>query len=258
MPHGSRWPDRLSHRFLIPRYARKATQIIAVSETARRHVVEYLDVDEERVTTVHLGVDARFLVAPSEAARAAARKRFGLPQRYFFYCGQIYPPKNFGRLVQAYARVGPPNGISLVVAGTHTWRSEAEIALIDRMGLRPWVVETGWVERDALPVLYDLATALVMPSLYEACPSPILEAMAIGCPIVTSDRHGTAELAGHAGVLVDPEEVESIAEGMTRIIEDDALRATLVARGRERVRAFTWERTARGTLEVLRRAARAR
>jgi len=258
MPTGSRWTDRLSHRLLIPRYAKKADRIIAVSDTARNHVLEFLGLPEERVETVHLGVDPRFHLTPTEGAREAARERFGLPERYFFYCGQIYPPKNFGRLVRAFARVGPPNGYSLVVAGTHTWLSEHEVALIDELDLRTWVVETGWVDRDTLPVLYDLASALIMPSLYEACPSPILEAMAMGCPIVTADRYGTAELAGPAAVLVDPEDVEAIAAGMLKVLEDDALRARIVNAGKERVRRFTWQEAASRTLAVIEQAAHAR
>lgn len=258
MPEGSRWTDRLSHRLLIPRYAKKADRIIAVSETARDHVLEFLGIPAERVETVHLGVDPRFHVTPTDEARHAARARFQLPERYFFYCGQIYPPKNFARIVRAFARVGPPNGYSLVVAGTHTWLSEHEVKLIDDLGLRPWVVETGWVDRDSLPVLYDLASALIMPSLYEACPSPILEAMAVGCPIVTADRYGTAELAGAAAVLVDPEDVEAIAEGMLRVLEDDDLRTAIVSAGKERVRRFTWEKAASRTLDVLAQAVRSR
>lgn len=251
MPEGSRWKDRMSHRFLIPRYARKADRIIAVSDTAREHMIEFLGIPEDRVVTVHLGVDQAFHQTPSPEDLQAVRDRYGLPERYFLYCGQIYPPKNFGRLVRAFARIGPPNGISLVVVGTHTWLCEDEIALIDELGVRPWVVETGWVDRESLPPIYRLATALAMPSLYEACPSPILEAMATGCPIVTANRYGTAELAGSAAVLVDPESVEAIAEGMLRVVEDEELRKKNVALGRERVQRFTWEACARGTLKVL-------
>lgn len=257
MPDGSRWQDRLSHRYLIPRYSKKAERIIAVSDTAREHMIEYLGVSEKRVVTIHLGVDAAFHASPSEESMRSVQKRYGLPERFFLYCGQIYPPKNFGRLVRAFAQVGPPNDISLVVVGTHTWLSEHEVALIDELGVRPWVVETGWVERSVLPALYHLATALVMPSLYEACPSPILEAMATGCPIVTADRYGTAELAGPAGILVDPEDVDAIADGMLRVAEDAVLRALIVAKGKERIERFTWERCARKTLEVLEEAGRA-
>ena len=113
----------------------------------------------------------------------------------------------------------------------------------------------GWVGRNDLPALYAGAEALLLPSLYEACPSPILEAMATGCPIVTANRYGTKELAGDAAVLVDPESVDSIAEGMQRLIDDRQLQNSVVAAGKTRVREFTWERCARETLGSIERAA---
>jgi len=257
MPEGSRWRDRLSHRFLVPRYAAKAAGIIAVSNTARDHAMEYLSVPRDRVRTVYLGIDDRFRARPDDASVEEVRRSRHLPERFFLFCGQIYPPKNFGRLLRAYARVGPENGISLVVAGEHTWLCEREIALIDELGLRPWVIRAGWVDREALPSFYHLALALLLPSLYEACPSPILEAMASGCPIVTSNRYGTVELAGDAAVLVDPEEVDGIAQGMRRVIEDAALRKSLVAAGRDRADRFSWEACASGTLAAIEEAAAA-
>jgi glycosyltransferase involved in cell wall biosynthesis len=94
---------------------------------------------------------------------------------------------------------------------------------------------------------------LLLPSLTEACPSPILEAMSSSCPIVTANRHGTAELAGQAAVLVDPESVDSIAEGMRRVATDHDLCKRLIEAGRERVRAFSWKRCAQETVRVLER-----
>ena len=92
---------------------------------------------------------------------------------------------------------------------------------------------------------------MLLPSLYEACPLPIIEAMAAGCPIVTSNRYGTAELAGDAAVLVDPESLESIANGIARLLDNDELRGVLADRGRARAASMTWENTARKTLSVL-------
>lgn len=251
MPWASKLMDRLNHRYLIPRYSRKAAAIIAVSNTAKQHMIEYLGVEEERLHTVYLGVDEAFgrPVPPGELEQV--RRAYALPDRFFLYCGQIYPPKNFGRLIQAYAQVGPELGISLVVAGSHTWRCEDEIALIDQLGISQWVLWPGWIDHKFLPTFYALAEALALPSLYEAFGIPLLEAMASGCPIVTSNRYGTAELAGEAAVLVNPEEVESIADGMRSIVSDQNLRQQLIGAGRERAKEFSWEKCARETLKVL-------
>ena len=247
----SPWKDRLNHRLLIPRYAERAEKIIAVSDTTRDGVIEYLGQEPEKIDTVRLGVGESFFDPVPRERLEETRRRHGLPDRFFFYVGQIYPPKNFGRLVRAFARVGPELDLSLVVAGQHTSQCEDEIALIDELGVSERVVWTGWVDHGELPAFYRLAEALVMPSLYEACPSPPLEAMASGCPVVTADRYGTKEVAGDAALLVDPESVRSIAEGMRRVATDGELRASLSAAGRSRARQYSWRRCAEETLRVI-------
>ena len=117
--------------------------------------------------------------------------------------------------------------------------------------MQDWVRNIGWLAPEDLPTLYAMATAMLMPSLYEACPLPIIEAMAAGCPIVTANRYGTAELAGDAALLVDPESVDSIAEGVGRMLDDAKLRMELVVRGHRRSAPMTWDSTARNTLQVL-------
>jgi glycosyltransferase involved in cell wall biosynthesis len=172
MPWGSKFMDRLNHRYLIPMYAERADAIIAVSETVRQHVIEYLEVDEDRVHTVYLGVDEAFGRPIPLEKLEQVKRAYGLPDRFFLYCGQIYPPKNFGRLAQAYAQVGPELGLPLVVAGGHTWLCEDEISLIDQLGISQWVLWPGWIDRENLPAFYALAEALVLPSLYEALEFP--------------------------------------------------------------------------------------
>ena len=251
MPWGSKWTDRVSHKFLFPRYAHKADAIIAVSETTRQHLIEYLGIEANKIYTVYLGVDEVFKQAVPEEKLAEVRQRYHLPEQFFLFVGQIYPPKNFGRLLKAYAQVGPELGIPLVVAGEHRWLCEDELALIEQLNLSSWVVKTGWIDHDTASAIYKLAAALVLPSLYEACPLPILEAIASGCPIVTANRYGTREMAGDAAVLVDPEDVDGIADGMRQIVSDDELRHRLVAAGRLRASNFSWERCAQDTLKVL-------
>jgi glycosyltransferase involved in cell wall biosynthesis len=253
MPWGSRWFDRLSHRYLIPRYVRKAAGIIAVSNSAREHVMRYLAVDEERVSTVYLGLDGVFWQPVSEERRYAIKRKYGLPDRYLLYVGQIYPPKNFGRLLRAYAKVGPRSGIHLVVAGTHSWGCEQDLRLVGQLDLQSWVVTPGWIDRETLPAFYSMAQALLLPSLYEGCGAPAIEAMASGCPVVTSNRYGTTEIVQNAGVLVDPEDVDNIADGMRQVTTDRELRAKLIAAGYARARDFDWEKCAQETLDFLER-----
>lgn len=252
MPEASRYIDRLSHRYLVPRYAQCADTIIAVSETTRQHVIEFLDVPPERVRTVYSGVSDVFREIPDASLRERVRERFRLPDRFVLYAGAVYPPKNFVRLVQAYAKVGPPRGIGLVIAGgENRFLSDDELHEPERLGLGNRVTWLGWVEHRELAVLYAMADALLMPSLFEACPLPLIEAMVAGCPIVTAERYGTKEIAGQAAILVDPESVDAIAAGLIRLIESPDLRAQLIARGRDRASSFSWVRCATETLDVL-------
>ena len=259
MPWASRFVDRLSHRFLVPRYAARADSIIAVSEITRQHVMQYLRVPPERVVTVYSGVDDVFRRPIDETHLRTVRAKYSLPERFLLYAGAIYPPKNFGRLVRAYARVGPQRGIPLVVAGgENRFLSERDLQEPETLGIAEWVIRPGWVEQDELAAFYALADALLLPSLFESCGLPVLEAMAAGCPIVTADRYGTKELAEGAAVLVDPEDVENIADGIRRVVDDGALRAELIASGKEHSRQFTWRRCATETLRVLEQVGRAR
>jgi glycosyltransferase involved in cell wall biosynthesis len=242
----------LSHQFLVPRYARKADAIIAVSEITREHVIQYLPITRERVVTVYSGVDDSFRQAADAESREALRRRYDLPARFFLYSGAIYPPKNFTRLVQAYARVGPAAGVSLVIAGgENRFLSAHELKVPDALGLTKWVKWLGWVEPKLLPVLYQMAEVLLLPSLFESYGLPVAEAMASGCPVLTADRYGTKEIAGDAALLVDPESVDEIASGMRRLTNEPDLRRRLISAGKERVRHLTWHRCAQETLHVL-------
>ena len=258
MPWASRFVDRLSHRFLVPRYAARADAIIAVSEVTRQHVLQYLPVAADRVFTVYSGVDDVFRRSPDPERLRAVRAKYALPERFLLYAGAIYPPKNFTRLVRAYAAVGPERGIPLVIAGgENRFLSERELREPEALGIADWVRRPGWVDQEELAAFYALAEALLLPSLFESCGLPVLEAMAAGCPVVTADRYGTKELAEGAALLVDPESVDSIAAGIRRVLDDADLRGELVAAGRERSRSFEWRRCAAETLRVLERVGEA-
>lgn len=254
MPQAQPWLDRLSHRFLVPRYAARADAVIAVSETTRIHIAQYLRIDPRRVHTIFSGVSDAFRAPFSDAELAAVRARLNLPERYLLYSGAVYPPKNFTRLIRAYARVGPAHGTPLVIAGgVNRYLSEHELREPERLGVAQWVVRLGWLRSEDLPAVYRMADGLLLPSLYESVGLPIIEAMASGCPVLTSDRYGSRELGEGAALLVNPESTNDIAAGVERLLTDAPLRAALRAAGLERSRTFTWRNTAAGVWRVLER-----
>jgi glycosyltransferase involved in cell wall biosynthesis len=252
MPQASRFIDRMSHRFLVPRYAGKADAIVAVSEITRQHVHDYLKVPLDKIHTVYSGVVDGFRTPASPESMRALEEKYHLPAKFFLYSGAIYPPKNFSRLIRAYAEVGPKLGIPLVIAGgENRFLSEHELKLPAQLGLGDWVKWLGWVDPSMLPALYQRANVLLLPSLFESYGLPIVEAMASGTPVLTSNCYGTKEIAGNAALLIDPLSVESIAQGMHRIATDELLRHSLIAKGRDRVRDITWTQCGRKTLDVL-------
>ena len=252
MPRASPWKDRLSHRFLVPQYASRCDALFAVSEITREHIQQYLRVDPARVHVARSGLSAAYRNFATPQQLAAIRSRYGLPDRYLLYCGAIYPPKNFTRLIQAFARVGPRLGVPLVIAGgSNRYLSAKELLEPKRLGIEQWVRWLGWLDNDELPGLYRQAEALLLPSLFESVGLPVIEAMASGCPVLTSDRFGTREIAQGAALLVDPESTDEVAGGIERLLTNPQLRAELIAAGSERANQFTWDKTASVVMKVL-------
>ena len=189
-------------------------------------------------------------VGPEEARRAVA-DQFGVSGPYVLHVGTIEPRKNLERLVTAMAHLaqrGTPH--ILVCAGAPGWGAAALHRHLEATGTGDRVRLLGAVPDAVLPALYAAADALAFPSLYEGFGLPLLEAMACGTPVVTSNVAAMPEIAGEAAVYVDPRDPEAIAAGLDRVLHDTGMRAALIDRGLARARSFTWERCARETLAV--------
>jgi glycosyltransferase involved in cell wall biosynthesis len=251
MPWGSRRLDRLNHRLLVPGFCRRANAIIVVSNNIKHDLVKYLGVDPAKIRVVYYGLSPSFRPVRDPARLAEARRRYELPERFVLYVGQIYPAKNFGGILRALARLKGRIPHKLVVAGEPRSDYEEDLTLIDRLGLSGDVRFVGWVGQEELPTLYSLADVFLFPSLYEGFGIPLLEAMACACPIVTANVGSPPEVTDGAAVLVDPRDVEAIAQAVEAVVNDPQLRGRLVERGQARAREFTWEKCARETLEVL-------
>lgn len=237
----------------MPLFCRRATHLIAVSETTRRDLIAAYGLPPEKITVIREAADPRFCPQPPEAI-AAVRARHGLPEQFLLYVGTIEPRKNLVRLLHVWEALYQTGDVPpLVIVGRRGWLSDDFFAALEQSPAREGVLLTGYVSDEDLPVLYSAATAFVFPSLYEGFGLPPLEAMACGTPVLCSDASSLPEVVGDAALLFDPEEPEAIAEALRTIAKDAALRESLRAEGLRRAAEFSWDRAARETVEVYRR-----
>lgn len=253
--HEREVPVAHHYRRYLSRALARADRAIAVSRATADDLVAQLGFPADRIAVVPEGAPTH-LPTMEAASFEEERLRLGIPDRYFLFVGTLEPRKNLVRLLAAYrraaARLGEP--IGLVFAGRPGWYDQAIRAAVREIARRLPVVRTGFVSEPLRNSLYAHATALAFPSLYEGFGLPVLEAFALGCPVLSSRVSALPEVAGDAALLVDPRNEDEIADGLERLATEAGLREELAGRGCARVREFTWERAARATWEVYRDA----
>lgn len=235
--------------------ARAATTVIADSKATRRDLIKRYGIDRHKIVVIYPGRDQSLQPVTDPTRLEAVRETYGLPPRYFSYVGTLQPRKNLVRLVEAYRllfdQYPAPVIPDLVLAGKRGWLYDAIFARVQALGLTDHVHLPGYVAQEDLAPLLSGAHAFLMPSLYEGFGLPILEAMACGTPVICSDTSSLPEVAGDAALLVDPEDTWSIADGMGRLLSNDALRAELIERGFAQAECFDWTRCAWQVLNAL-------
>lgn len=244
---------------LLPRLAQRAAAIAADSEFTRQEILTLLKIPAERVHTVHCAAGEMFAPVTSAERLAEVRQRWQLPEHFVLFVGTIEPRKNLHRLVRAFRQVkrrGFPH--TLALAGAMGWQMAGLPREIEQLGLGEAVRLLGHVPDADLPALYSLADLFVYPSLYEGFGLPALEAMACGAPVLSSNGSALAEVCGEAACLIDPHDQEALGESMAGLLRDPERRADLRDRGLARARDFSWNRAARETLSLYRRAAAGR
>jgi glycosyltransferase involved in cell wall biosynthesis len=229
-------------RYFTQHILRRADALIAVSENTRQDAIRMLGIAPERITTIYSGV------APEYFEAVATRRE----RPYALYVGTIEPRKNLETLLDAWTQLKPGlrREYDLVVAGPMGWASEAAIERIRRAA-----TYLGYVPEAELPGLTAGASVFVYPSLYEGFGFPVVQAMAAGTPVVTSNTSCLPEIAGDAAVLVDPRSPAEIGSALARVLESASLRAELSARGRERARRYNWDTCAEESLRFFRKVA---
>lgn len=248
-----------STKVLVPRSLKKANRIIAVSKSTANDIEQLFKVPANKIQVVPEGVEIEFLDLKDK--NIDVRKKFGLPKNYLLFVGTLEPRKNLERLITVFGKLRQSvddryKDIQLVLAGAPGFHSDRLKKTIASLKLSRHVRQLGYVSQNEKYRLMQNARALVFPSLYEGFGLPVLEAMALGTPVLTSNISSLPEVAGEAAAFVDPTDNDSMYVGLKNIVEHDDLRQRLIREGTKQYKLFSWGRTAQETLEVYRQAAK--
>lgn len=254
-PEAYQKSHRRYYQYYTPRFVRKAASLAVVSLFTEKDVEERYGTSSSKFTIVYNGVKEGFRPLDWEA-QAAIKDQYTGGKEFFLYVGAIQPRKNLVNLLKAFSifKKRQKSEWKLVLAGRLAWKTGDFETLLSTYKYRDDVVLTGYLPEESLVQLTASAYALVYPSLFEGFGVPVVEGMRSGVPVLTSAATSMEEVAGEAALYFDPKDPADIADKMMRIYKDEPLRSTLVARGLERSRQFTWARTAELVWEAVERA----
>ena len=247
-PHGISRARALYFDVMLPLSLRRSSHVITVSQFMKDRLVEEGGVPPHKVSVVHEGVDVDDL--PAEYRQDGP----DIPEPYILHLSDLYRHKNVDKLLQAFSILKASYGVShkLAIVGMDRQRLlEPLRQLGEKLGVLDDIIFVGPVPHGATPAIYRKADVFVHPSAFESFGLPVLEAMACGTPVVASNRTAIPEVAGDAGLIVDPEDVEALADAIYKVIAERSLREQLLRRGYERVNSFKWEEAARKAVELI-------
>jgi glycosyltransferase involved in cell wall biosynthesis len=257
-PEEFTWQRRIQAQLQARHAARNAAHIVAVSEATANDVRTLLGVPASRISVALEAAAPQFQPQPP-ARIAEVRARHALPEHYVLYLGRLQPRKNIARLVAAFEQVlarRPDLPHHLLIGGGKGWLFDQIFASVAHSPARDRIRFLDFVPEEDLPAFYTAADAVALVSRWEGFGLPVLEAMACGAPVLTSDVSSLPEIAGHAALLVNPDDTTAIAAHLERLMEDPGLRDALRQRGHVRAAQFAWEKTAAAVMQAVEHAAR--
>jgi len=250
--------DRNYYRYMFRKSALRADHIISISEATKTDLMAFFNIPEEKISVIYPAVDETLF--PLETSRLMPiREKFKLPETYVLYVGNIEPRKNILRLAQAFDHLMTSKRISpqtwLLIVGRKGWFTRKIFSGIDKLKHKAQIRFAGPAYGDDLSGIYQMATVMAYPSLFEGFGYPVLEAMQLGTPVLTSNVSSMPEAGGEAARLVDPQDMEDISNGLADLLTNEKLRKDMIQRGQAHAAQFTSEKLARETLAVYRKFA---
>jgi len=239
-------------KFLVKHSAHRAQALIALSDYSRDEILWALDLPFWKVNSVYMGGGETISTPPPPEERAELLREYGIISPYILTVAAAHPHKNIARLLEAFYHFRDEmRQYQLVIVGVqHNRYSQYLKEVVERLDLSDHVIFTGWIPGRVKEAIFADAAMMVFPSLLEGFGLPVLEGMRSGLPVACSDLPSLAEVAGEAAYLFDPYSVEGISRGLKACIANDHLRAELIEKGRSHAAGFTWDKTARNTLDV--------
>lgn len=250
--------QQLNFRYILPKTVKRAERIIADSKSTKRDIIQFLNVDEDIIDVIYPAVDERFVGELSDSQRRNVIDKYDLPETYVLFTGTLEPRKNLINLLRAFEIVVQKVDIDvqLLIIGRRGWLFDQTLEYARNSVCRERIRFLGYVDDEDMPYLYSLSTVFVYPSLYEGFGLPVLEAMSLGVPVITSNVSSLPEVAGDAALLVDPLDFKELAKTMVTVITDAYLRSFLSERGRTQAKKFSWSETAREIIACYNKAMR--
>lgn len=229
-----------------------ANKTIAVSEFTKKDIINRLNINSKKITTILEAVEEEFKQIKDKNMLQKVIKKYDLKLPFIFYCGSLSPRKNLIRSLKAFNKIKDKIPHNFYLTGNTKWAEDKTLEFINKNeNLSKRVKILGYLPNQELVVLYNLADFLLFPSLYEGFGLPILEAQACGCPVLTSNATSCPEVADDSAHLVDPYSIDDIKNGILKISKDKNYKKELIKKGFENVKRFSWEKTAQGFLKEI-------
>jgi glycosyltransferase involved in cell wall biosynthesis len=259
LPETFKFRSRTQLRLTVRRTARKAAQILTLSEFSRRDIIETYDIDPERVVITPPAAPPHFAPVLDGRELLRIRQTLGIEGDYILSLGSIQPRKNLERLIRAYSILRltrlEKKIPQLVLAGKRGWLYDDILRTAAEHNVDKDIIFTGYVDERDLPALYSGAICFVYPSYFEGFGLPVVEAMQCGAPVIAGNKTSLPEVVGDAGLLIDPFDERELAQAIARVIDNPDFGAQLRVKGLARAKTFNWTTTARLTLQAYERAA---